>query len=305
MFPFEFPHVLGDDVAGTVVKVGSGVTRFQPGDRVMGHSLALIKSARHGSFQNFVTCLETGVAKIPDSLSFADATVIPLGLSTAIVGLYQYLQLRQPSVTPAATAATGPRETVLIWGATSSVGSNAVQLALASGYHVLAVASTKSAAYVRGLAPAGREDRIALADYNDAAAVTAGALAARIRADGGRFAGAYDCISKPDTVAVMAAVTHAFGGGALPLVLPPPAADSGVTIPEDVHAEMLWATNPVLVADHPGVPVWRDYISAALANGSFKAKPEPQIVGHGLDKFQEALDLYAKGVSARKLVVTL
>lgn len=32
----KYPHVLGDDVAGTVVKVGYEVTRFQPGDRVIG-----------------------------------------------------------------------------------------------------------------------------------------------------------------------------------------------------------------------------------------------------------------------------
>ncbi len=34
--PLQYPHVLGSDVAGEVVKIGSGVTRFQTGDRVMG-----------------------------------------------------------------------------------------------------------------------------------------------------------------------------------------------------------------------------------------------------------------------------
>jgi NADPH:quinone reductase-like Zn-dependent oxidoreductase len=34
--PISYPHVLGSDAAGTVVKVGSGVTRFKEGDRVIG-----------------------------------------------------------------------------------------------------------------------------------------------------------------------------------------------------------------------------------------------------------------------------
>lgn len=242
------------------------------------------------------------MAKIPDSLSFADAAVIPLGLSTSIVGLYEHLQLRLPSASSPAGEGE-QRETVLIWGAASSVGSNAVQLAVASGYDVLAVSSAATFDHVRSLAPADR--LIALVDYRDPAAVTPAALIAQIRAAGGRFAGAFDCISKGETVVTCGAVAHEFGGGLVSLVLPPPAADSGADIPSDVEFKMVWATNPLNVPGHVGAPVWRDFVPAALVSGALKAKPEPLIVGHGLDKFQEALDLYAKGVSARKVVVTL
>ena len=47
------------------------------------------------------------------------------------------------------------------------------------------------------------------------------------------------------------------------------------------------------------------WMPAALANGSLKCKPDPKVVGQGLEKIQEACDLIGKGVSATKLVVEL
>ena len=43
----------------------------------------------------------------------------------------------------------------------------------------------------------------------------------------------------------------------------------------------------------------------ALANGSFKCKPDPQVVGKGLESIQKAVDLMGQGVSATKLVVEM
>lgn len=54
-----------------------------------------------------------------------------------------------------------------------------------------------------------------------------------------------------------------------------------------------------------GSEIWEHWLSAALASGAMKCKPDPYVVGRGLETMQDALDLMAKGVSAKKLVVEL
>jgi hypothetical protein len=51
--------------------------------------------------------------------------------------------------------------------------------------------------------------------------------------------------------------------------------------------------------------VYKDFLPRALEQRQFVPAPPPQIVGQGLDKIQDALDLQRKGVSGRKIVVTL
>jgi hypothetical protein len=52
------------------------------------------------------------------------------------------------------------------------------------------------------------------------------------------------------------------------------------------------------------IKVWRDFLEKGLSNGKFKVAPEPTVL-EGLEKLQDALDLYRKGVSAGKIVVSL
>jgi hypothetical protein len=54
-----------------------------------------------------------------------------------------------------------------------------------------------------------------------------------------------------------------------------------------------------------GESVFVDFLPKALETGLFKPAPNPIVVGHGLEKVQEGIDLIKKGVSATKLVVTL
>ena len=51
--------------------------------------------------------------------------------------------------------------------------------------------------------------------------------------------------------------------------------------------------------------IYRDFLPEALANGIFRATPEPLVVGAGLETIQEALNIQKKGVSAKKIVVSL
>ncbi|WP_367882340.1 alcohol dehydrogenase catalytic domain-containing protein [Rathayibacter oskolensis] len=76
----SYPAVLGSDVAGEVVAVGSGVTTLAVGDRVAGFAVGAERSRNspaEGAFQTHVTLLATLCAPIPAALSFADASVLP------------------------------------------------------------------------------------------------------------------------------------------------------------------------------------------------------------------------------------
>jgi NADPH:quinone reductase-like Zn-dependent oxidoreductase len=130
-FGFRRPKnlVAGLDVAGTVVAVGSDVTRFQAGDEVFGIS--------RGSFAEYAAAREDKLAPKPAGLSFEQAAVVPISGGTAIQGLR------------AGRIEAGQQ--VLIIGASGGVGTYAVQLAKALGAEVTGVCSTAKVDLVRSI----------------------------------------------------------------------------------------------------------------------------------------------------------
>lgn len=88
-FPLTYPAILGGDVAGEVISVGPNVTRFKPGDRVLGTAVGMqSKRLSDTAFQAY-TILQTNMAsEIPDKISYESAVVIPLCCSTATAGLF-------------------------------------------------------------------------------------------------------------------------------------------------------------------------------------------------------------------------
>src|ERR1700761_7594615 len=98
----EYPAILGIDAAGEVSAVGSKVTHVKVGDRVTGCVDEEINAFVGGAFQLYTALSGPLTARLPDSVSFADASVLPLGMCTACVGLYEKnnLQLPLPQVEP-------------------------------------------------------------------------------------------------------------------------------------------------------------------------------------------------------------
>lgn len=124
---------LGDECSGRVARVGAGVRKFQPGDRVMLAALGA------GAFASHLVISADLVAKIPETLSFADAAGIPVVFGTAYHALHTLARLRRG-------------ETVLIHAAAGGVGLAAVQLAQGIGATVLATAgSEEKRAHLRSL----------------------------------------------------------------------------------------------------------------------------------------------------------
>ena len=209
-FVQSWPTILGCDVAGEVVDVGEGVSNLHKGQRVLGHTLSLLTGKNQdGGFQLYSSVSAVLTCPIPDALSFADASVVPLGLSTAAAGLYEKsnLALRYPSAHPKPSG-----ESVLIWGGSSSVGSSTIQLAVASGYRVVATASKRNFDYVKSL---GAE---IVVDHSGSTVVDD--LVAALK--GGKFVGAYDTIGLPESIKPTAAVVSQLGGGLLATTLDPP-----------------------------------------------------------------------------------
>ncbi|KFZ02031.1 hypothetical protein V500_00481 [Pseudogymnoascus sp. VKM F-4518 (FW-2643)] len=139
----KYPVIPGPDVAGVVVAVGPNVTRFKEGDRVLGHEVGMFtRELQCCAFQAHTIVRTNMASEIPDNISFGSAAVIPLGFSTSACGLFQdtFLNLQLPTVLP--QKQTG--KTLLILGGASSVGSNAIKLAVAAGYKVITTASATS-----------------------------------------------------------------------------------------------------------------------------------------------------------------
>ncbi|MEH1937735.1 MAG: NAD(P)-dependent alcohol dehydrogenase [Nostoc sp.] len=129
----KFPKILGFDVAGEVVAVGSGVTRFKPGDAVYGST-----NFPGGGYAELAAVPENLVAFKPTNLSYEEAAAVPLAALTALQALRDQGNIQ-----------TG--QTVLINGAAGGVGSFAVQIAKALGAVVTGVSSTKNLDLVKSL----------------------------------------------------------------------------------------------------------------------------------------------------------
>ncbi|MEH2439935.1 NAD(P)-dependent alcohol dehydrogenase [Nostoc sp.] len=129
----KFPKILGFDVAGEVVAVGSGVTRFKPGDAIYGST-----SFPGGGYAEFAAVPESVVVLKPTNLSYEEAAAVPLAALTALQALRDQGNIQ-----------TG--QSVLINGAAGGVGIFAVQIAKALGAVVTGVSSTKNLDLVKSL----------------------------------------------------------------------------------------------------------------------------------------------------------
>ncbi|GAP85469.1 putative zinc-binding oxidoreductase [Rosellinia necatrix] len=266
------PAVLGADVAGEVVEVGSQVTRFSVGDRVMGHALRLATDDdRHAGFQNHTVLWPNMATKIPPSLSYEDAATMPLGISTAAAALFQKesLGLERDG---------RPRdEWVIVAGATGNVGSHGVRLASAAGYKVLGTASASSFNLARTL---GATD---LVDYRTPD--LAGELARRLA--GQKIAGAFDAGGKRDSILpVVQAVAKCDGKKVVSSV-----ADelSSKDIPNGVTVVPIFAI--AIREGDVGEWVWGEFLPNVLSNGKYYLPyPRARVFGNGLDQIQAAMD---------------
>ncbi|TIA71726.1 oxidoreductase-like protein [Aureobasidium pullulans] len=286
-----FPYILGKDVAGIVEAAGSEVKHAKKGDRVIGNThTVLSQDPKYGGFQLYPAVNSKFVAKIPDTLDFDSAVVLPLAISTAASALFQSdnLGITLPTLSPIAN-----NSIIVLWGGSSSVGALAIQLAKAAGVTVITTASTKNHDLVKAL---GAD---LVLDYNRESSITD--ILVAINESGKTFVGIVDCISVPESLRPCYSILHQ-SPQTNKLVSLLPVLDA----PKDLN--ITFARAIAIMSDahkHVGEAIWGEYVPAALNEGKLKAVPKPMVIGKGLEVIQEALAVQKKGVSAMKVVVEL
>ena len=134
ILPYQLPFILGNEVAGIVVRVGSGVKRFKPGDEVYARP----DKDRIGTFAEFISINEDDVAMKPKELTMEEAASIPLVGLTAWQALIERANLKK-----------GQR--VFIQAGSGGVGTFAIQLAKHIGAIIATTTSSTNFDLVKSL----------------------------------------------------------------------------------------------------------------------------------------------------------
>jgi NADPH:quinone reductase-like Zn-dependent oxidoreductase len=134
ILPYTFPLIMGNDVAGVVVRVGSGVRTFKPGDEVYARP----PEARIGGFAELIAIEESALALKPNNTSMEQAAALPLVALTAWQVLVE-------------TARVKKGQKVFIQAGSGGVGSIAIQLAKHLGAFVATTTSTANVEWVKAL----------------------------------------------------------------------------------------------------------------------------------------------------------
>ena len=262
------------------------MTRFKAGDRVLGMTTGFTtgKDEEKG-FQEYTILNVDATSEIPDNVPFENAVVLPLALATAASGLFNKDIINLNLPTEPAQNSNG--KILLVWGGASSVGSNAIQLAVAAGYEVITTASPKNFQYVKNLGAAQVFDYNSPSVVSDLADTFTGKTSAGVfDAIGGAAWGPVIDFAKKTGSKIVATVVAGF---------PDP--------PEGVEVKKVYA--PSILSDGIAKAVFEDFLPKALKSGNYVAAPEPIVAGKGLESIQDGVDLLRKGVSAKKVVVVL
>lgn len=132
VLPVHFPFILGNDLAGIIVEVGSEVHNFKVGDEIFA------KTDGQGCFAEYTSLKDTSVALKPSNLSMTQAAALPLVSLTAWQALVEIAQLKRG-------------QKILIHAGSGGVGSVAIQLAKHLGANVATTTSAKNADWVKDL----------------------------------------------------------------------------------------------------------------------------------------------------------
>ncbi|EXJ61035.1 hypothetical protein A1O7_05188 [Cladophialophora yegresii CBS 114405] len=292
--------LVGCDFAGVVSKVGSGYSKeWKVGDHICGfvHGSNELEFEDGAFAEQIVVKADVGL-RIPDNLSFEEASTLGVGVITVGQALFMEMGLKRPSAT-GAVSPTG--ECILIYGGSTATGSVAIQFAKLAGLTPITVCSQHNFEFVKSLGAA------AAFDYKDPACVS------QIKQYIGHGRGpkyVFDTVSTEATANLCGQVIAPRGFWAYVLL--------GTKFPrEDVRkiyplaylsvGERLQKGTlefPASPRDFVFVSEWMLLVEELLRKGL--VKPHPSQIEHGLENILGGLELMRQGkVSGKKLVYTV
>jgi len=181
----------------------------------------------------------------------------------------------------------GEKKSLLIWGGSSSVGSNAIQFAVASGLEILTTASSRNFESLKKLGADMVFDHTA----PDIVSQIVRELDARSNCVGIFQAAGFAASLGPVLEVASLIKSDVFVVTTVPL--------QENVVPAGVRAKMLFGGDQGVI-----IGPWREFLPKALEDGTYHAFPDPLVMEtRGLKGIQEGYDVLKKGVSARKVVV--
>ncbi|KAI0438090.1 GroES-like protein [Xylaria telfairii] len=279
-----WPAVLGIEGAGVVESVGSNVTSFKPGDEVMSW---VNRSQFNGAFQDVYIAQEVAVTKKPTSLSFEEAASLPIGYLTAAAAVAVGLKVTLPGLSKS-DRVLEPLQSVLVLGASSAVGSAAVQL-LRIALPSATIITTSSSSHHTHLKSLGANTCLERAAQQNAAALKAAS-------PGGSGVDAIlDAVGAGAEAPAVYEALKSEGPRLYSLVI----TRLDVELPTGLQATMVGGQS-IIDSDRNAMK----YLTRLLEEGKYKLPVKVEMVGKGLRAIEENLDKVMK-VSGTKLVVSL
>lgn len=314
-------------MAGEVVEIGADVQGIHVGDRVLGLALGGspdVNSAAEGAFQSYVVLRDHLVCPIPDWISYEDACVVPLCGCTAAYGLFSETSLALERPTVPATSLEERGQALIITGGASSVGCNAIQFARSAGYHIYSTASPSNFEYVQRLGA------VRVFDYHRPSLVND--ILSALNADGLPLAGAF-AIGNGSVETCVEVLSRyesrdpkkdkkfvAFAGFPVPPKMP----TTYTGVAGFLGSTTWWMASRAVYSRFKGVQtkfidvqnlsdpqnvvsrfIFKGMLPKALELGQIVPAPTPLVAGKGLKEIQDAFEVQQRGVSAKKVVVSL
>ncbi|KAJ5620144.1 chaperonin 10-like protein [Penicillium lagena] len=280
--PLKYPAIIGLSLSGVVVKVGPGVTRFQPGDRIASNSAGVMfNDYRFGAYQKYSLVPQKLTSKIGNT-PFEDAAALSVAYGP-ISALFLHLGLERKLQTPKTAG-----DKVLVWGISSSFGALSAQIAKLAGYNVVGIAHGRHTELARALGINSFIDRSSPSAVEEATAL-------------GPFHAVLAAADSAEDQVKIGAILSAQGGGSF---LSTMGVRPGVQLPEGVTGFFRQFIDDYLnPKNHEFTEwVWWNFLEHAFANNSLKSIPL-EIQG-GLSSVPEAWDLLRRGaVSGKRLII--
>ncbi|KXT08681.1 hypothetical protein AC579_8663 [Pseudocercospora musae] len=267
----------GDDIAGVVHEVGEGVIEFKKGDRVAAFH-EMLKPG--GSYAEYGLSWDHTTFHLPEKTSFEEGAAIPLAALTAAIGLFANNRLNLPQPTAPAKEPIP----LVVYGASSAVGSYVLHFANRANIHPLICISGRAQEHVERLIDRAKGDTII--DYRKGNEAVVKGIKDALK--GAKLFHAYDAVSEHNSYQNICEVLEP--NGTITLVLPgkkypeiPSNVNQTITQVGDVHGS------------HKDLGfVYSRLITRGLDEGWFKPQPQ-EVVPGGLGGVQKALENLMNG----------